>query len=260
MRSRLTLLAMITAPVAVPAQAEPVTERQAAEAAEPCRAGPPEPVSSPVLRPDSTAVCAYDVKDMYRRLGQMISTPDARMSVESATRVFGLPPMEASHDSTRQASYTTVVSGAGGWKLRLWLRESAYPLDQKLTPAFVPGVRPSRLVDVDRLDVRYDITITLPDGADTPDHCMTAADAAALALAGGRKDDTVRASLMVSHLGPGSPTYVGKDGQRFSVSLRQQAGRLPTEAEMKANCVISALFMQPPKKAAEIVPARPLQH
>lgn len=236
----LLLAAIMAAASAMPAQA--------IEPADACQPAPPEPSGSPALRPNSTAVCSYDVKEMYRRLGQIISTPDEQISVEAATVVFGLPPMDSSYDSARQASYTTVMTGVGGWKLRLWLRESAYPLDGT-PPAFTRGPRqPHRLVGIDQLDVRYDITITLPEGQDTPGTCMTAAEAAALALSSGRTDDTARSAMMVTHMGPGSPSYVSKDGQRFSVSLRRQAGRLPTEAEMKTNCVVSAVFMQPPKK------------
>lgn len=267
MTLHLLLLAAAAATNAAPAPAEPARQAPPGAAVAPCRAGPPEPTTFSTLRDNQTAVCAYDVNDLYRRLGAIISSPDAQISMESAARVFGLPPMESSYDSSRQASYTTILYGADGWKLRLWLRESAYPLDETLPPAFTPGVRPTRLADIDTLDVRYDITITLPAGADTPERCMTAADAAALALAGGWTDDTVRSAMMVTDFGQGSPSYLGKDGQHFAVFLRKQAGTLPTEAEMKGECVTRALFMQPPKKlekqdgpASDLAPLRPAHH
>lgn len=235
----LFLLAMMATGIAAPAQA--ITP------AEPCQPGPPEPSSSSNLRPHSTAICDYDLQEMYGRLESVISAPNAQLSAESVTSVFGLPPMTTGYDDARQASYTTVITGKDGWKMRLWVRESAYPLVDTLPPAFVPGVRPTRLVDIDKLDVRYDITITLPDGANEPGRCMTAADAAVLALASGRKDDTVRSSVEVTDFGPATPTFVGANGQRFSVSLSRQASTMPTEAEMKADCVTRVLFMQPPK-------------
>lgn len=240
MKLRLFLLAMAATGISAPALAT--------MPAEPCEAGPPGPATSLPRRPYSTAICTYDLKELYGRLGMIISEPNAQLSVASAISVFGLPLMDTDSDNAREASYTVLVSGKGGWQMELLLSESAFPLYDTLPPVFVPGARPERLVPIETLDVRYHITITLPDEAGTPDHCMTAADAAALAIASGRRDDTLRTGLQVTDLGPGSPTFLGANDQRFSLFLGRQAGRLPTSAEMKTNCVTRAFFMQPPQK------------
>jgi hypothetical protein len=210
-----------------------------------CHRGSDEATTSPSLRPTRTAICPYDVKDMYRRLAEIISRQNVQISVTDATGRFGLPGMRTDFDDNRQASYSMLVSGKGGWKMRLWVRESAFPLNDTRQPAFTPGERPKRLFNVDQLDMRYDIRITLPEDMDAPGQCLTVANAAEMARATGWEDHSLQAMMSVTDGGPGEPTYV-RAGVTIVMGLKQQAGRLATKAEMAASCVTDMIVMQPP--------------
>jgi hypothetical protein len=182
---------------------------------------------------------------MYQRLAEIISRQNVQISVTDATGRFGLPGMRSDFDDKRQASYTMAVSGEGGWKMRLWVRESAFPLNDERHPAFTPGERPKRLFAIDQLDMRYDISITLPEGADTPDQCLTVAKAAKTALATGWEDQSLRSMASVTDGGPGDPTYV-RAGVTIVMRVKQQTGSLATKAEMEASCVTDMIVMQLP--------------
>lgn len=145
-----------------PASARP---RRAAPAPAACRAGPPvdenPPGAAPLLRPTPTAVCVYDLTALYRRLMPLFTARPTNWSVEYVERLLGMPPMHTSYDSARIATYSAILSGAGGWELRVWVRDAYYPLDAR-PPRFVPGPRPRLLARRRAATVKINLMLDQP--------------------------------------------------------------------------------------------------
>jgi hypothetical protein len=172
-----------------------------------CRPGPAETSRFESLRASPTAICPYDLGVLYRRLGELLDNSRGRgFNVEKAPYNFGLPALSTSYDSNRIPNYEIGVSGAGGWEMQLSVKEAKYPLDGTAA-SFKPGIYPSRLADVDALDVPYDITLLLPDKAKLSAQCMNVQVAVETLERAGWKDDTVRANPSVADGGHADPTF-----------------------------------------------------
>jgi hypothetical protein len=82
------------------------------------------------------------------------------VSVENVEKAFGIPQMTTTHDSERIADYGMKVSGNGGWKAVIWVRESDYLGD--IGPArFKPGLRPQRLYRLDDPDSKVNLLVDI---------------------------------------------------------------------------------------------------
>lgn len=211
-----------------------------------CRPGEPEPSTSPSLRSTSTARCPYDLDGLYQRVERVLTRPQGRnYSVTSAALTFGLPTLTSAYDSDRSASYRAEVTGEGGWAMRLSVEEAAYPLDGQ-PAAFVPGPRPQRLMELNKLSVRYDIDITLPEGVTSPDQCLTVAGAVTVLEANGWTDATALANLSVMDGNYASPTFKAAQGGTEIILQMPGLGRLATDADKAAHCLTGITVMQPP--------------
>lgn len=233
--------------VATPAfaKSEPVSVKRLT----PCRSGAPEPATSLNLRATPTARCPYDLDNLYQRIGNLLQKGPRSYNATSAALTFGLRAMIAQYDSDRSASYQMRMDGEGGWSMLLWVRESAYPLDGKPS-AFAPGVQPRRLIEINALDIRYDITIMLPAGT-APGRCLTVADAAAELTHAGWTDATSLAGLSVRDGGVADPTFKAAKGGTTIILAMQGRGHVATQAERAAQCVTDITVIQPPLRSAQ---------
>lgn len=228
---------------AAPAKAQPALSRERLTL---CRTGPAEPSRPAQLRDRPTAICPYDLKRLYQRISELLGNREGRgFSVEKARYSFGLPALSTYYDSDRDAAYGMGVSGAGGWLMHLTVNEAQYPLDGK--PAvFDPGIYPRRLVEVDALDVRYDITLILPDGAKTVGQCMSVQDAVETLERAGWKDDTGLATMSVRDGGYADPTFRAPRGGSSIVLKMEGVGHVATGDERVSHCLLGLTVMQPP--------------
>lgn len=136
-----------------------------------CVEGPSHPVNTGLrnaapLRPQRTAVCPYDFDEMVDRLTKLSIDKHSPDTVENVEEAFGMPQMTTSYDDPRIADYTTILSGQGGWKLLVWVREAFFPLN-KGPDEFVPGLRPKRLSSVDNAKLIVNLNVLGPNGADS---------------------------------------------------------------------------------------------
>jgi hypothetical protein len=137
-----------------------------------CVEGAPNPVdpqlarlSNVELRPTRTAQCPYGFDELLHRITALIADKNAIDSVETIEKVFSIPAMTTSVDDPRMASYMMVLSGKGGWRLLVWVREGFYPLNAG--PArFVPGLRPKRLGKVE--DAQLSVNLSVLGNSPTP--------------------------------------------------------------------------------------------
>ncbi len=170
------------------------------------------------IRPTRTAVCPYDFDALNARIRQLITTEHAPYSVETVETVFGIPQMTTDYDSNRTASYMAQLSGKGGWKLTVWVRESFYPLD-KGSPAFVPGLRPRRLRHVKDADLRIDLTILGSSPTLGSIECSAVSPIVDEALQAGWKD--IRMKFPPPTDGGAMDMMLGKGDKAFSVHGRR---------------------------------------
>jgi hypothetical protein len=234
------LTACTFAPTAVLAQTAPTPVVRLTE----CRPGAPEAATSSQLRATPTARCGYDLAALYRRLGRVLAHADGRgFNATSAALTFGVPAMTTQHDSDHAASYQVLMDGKGGWTMRLWVREMAYPFDGK-PPAFTPGRHPQRLMEIDALNVRYDISIAPPPGT-VPGHCLTVANARAILKRAGWADTTTLANLSGRGGGVASPTFKSTRGSTTILRMPSY-DHIATETEQAAECVTEVTIMQSP--------------
>jgi len=126
-----------------------------------CVEGAPEPVDphyANEIRPTRTAICAYDFNELVARITKLSFDKHDPDSVETAEKAFAMPPMTTSYDDPHRANYSMLLSGKGGWKLSVWVRESFYP-PGKGRPGFVTGLRPKRLFKMKDADLRIDLAV-----------------------------------------------------------------------------------------------------
>lgn len=228
---------------------EPASARQrrATPAPTACRAGPPVDENAPGattrLRPTATAVCAYDLAALYRRLTPLFTAPPTLWSVEYVERLFGMPPMRTAYDDSRIADYGVILRGTGGWELRVGVREAYYPLDAR-PPRFVPGLRPRRLARLDGATVMIDLFLSRPSGVvPGASGCLGVAAALAGAARAGWRD---RSMEMVIMDGP-APLYpfFGRGRRSFQLAF-PMAGFDATPSEMEGACAANMSFDQEP--------------
>jgi hypothetical protein len=246
MATRLALLCLLALGLcSAPASAR---LRRAAPAPAACRAGPPvdenQPGATPRFRLTPTAVCAYDLAGLYRRLMPLFTAPPTAWSVDYVERLFGMPPMRSSYDDTRIADYAAILRGAGGWELRIWVRDAYYPLDAR-PPRFVPGPRPRRLARRDDATVMIDLFLSEPRGTvPGAGGCLSVAAALAGAFRAGWRD---RSNEIVILDGP-APRYpaFGRGRRSFQLTF-PMAGLSSTQAELEATCAADMSFTQEPR-------------
>ena len=213
-----------------------------------CRPGPSVPSQFPDLRPGRTAQCPYAANDLAQRIANLLQRGLGEgFNVVSVYSAFGLPAMTTSYDSPRIAAYAMTATGGDGWKIHLTVNEAAYPLDDALPAAFVPGENPTRLAPLEAFDVDASIAIFPKEGAAGPDGCITAAWLGAFATAAGWKDQTAMSAMFVTDAGPGYPRYAGPAGRLLTFLLNRQEGQVPSKHDMETSCVTSVRISIPPK-------------
>jgi hypothetical protein len=226
----------------------PALQRRSAPAPAACRAGPPVdenmPGATALLRPTATAVCAYDLAALFRRLTPLFTAPATVWSVEYVERLFGMPPMRTAYDDARIADYGVILTGAGGWELRVAVREAHYPLDAR-PPRFVPGPRPRRLARLDDATVMIDLFLSQPRGiVPGASGCLSVAAALAGAARTGWQDRSME-MMIVDGPAPRYP-YFGRGRRSFQLTF-PMAGFDVTQSEMEATCAANMTFNQEPR-------------
>ena len=238
------LLPIASASLSAPADARP----RSAPAPQLCRPGPEVDENSPGairLRLTRTASCPYDLAALYRRIRRLFTAAPDSLRVETIEHLFGLPAMRTAYDSERIADYTTILRGAGGWELRIWVREAYYPLDRRRRPRFVPGPRPRRLGDIRDATVMIGFLLTAPRNP-TPgaSGCLSVAAALAIAARAGWQDRSLDYDV-VDGPAPRYP-YFRRGRTRFGVRFPIR-GLSPEPDEMAAACVTELDFDQEPR-------------
>jgi hypothetical protein len=179
-----------------------------------CTEGPAQPAAFATMRPNRTAECPYGFDELVQRITRLslTSLPD---SVETVERAFGLPEMTTSDDDPRGASYMMILSGKGGWKLLVWVRESFYPLD-KGPPAFVPGLRPKRLHNVEDADLRVDLDVLGSSPGSAPGQCVPVSPFLDAIVASGWQDIEMQYAPTTDG-GPSFPIF-GHESKRVTIT------------------------------------------
>jgi hypothetical protein len=136
-----------------------------------CIEGPSQPAAFPTLRPHRTAICSYDFDQLVARILLLSINTSQPDSVENVERAFDLPQMTTSYDSPRIASYSMILSGRDGWRLRLDVREGFYPTDKGPT-AFEPGLRPKRLYSVEKAKLWVGMIMLEASPGPAPVQCL----------------------------------------------------------------------------------------
>lgn len=191
------------------------SELMTADQSPQCSEGPshPQPPEFSSLRPDRTAECPYSFDELVARITRLSINTALPYSVETVEKAFSIPPMTTSNDSARQSSYMMTLSGKGGWRLALWVRESFFPLD-KGPAAFEPGLRPKRLRKLEEADLRVDLDLLSPVGSDAGP-CVPVSAFLHAILAAGWQD------IQGQYLPPtdgGTPTPIfGQGAKRVSI-------------------------------------------
>jgi len=206
----------------------------------------------PDLRPESTALCPYGVGELYQRLTRLLDTSRPRGAGEAAA-ILGLPAMPTQFDGKRQARYVTKASGDAGWEMRLWVRESAFPLSEDMPAAFSypPSAEqshiPTRLFDWDDLDLRYDIAIKVPRNDEAARRCLTVRQAVEHLHATGWRESWV--SLILGGGGHVEPYYTAPDGRKLF--LKMMLPYRASEEDMRTTCIKVLTLMLPPRATRE---------
>ena len=193
-----------------------------------CRSGPPEPVPHffDAVRPTPTALCDYGLDEVRRRIGRLfIPSKSSKLRVEEIERLFDLPEMTTAYDDPREAEFMMKVSGLGGWKLTVHVREGFFPTNHG-PPRFVPGPRPGRLDRFENAVSLVSFDLSSPRQDSEKPICPIDPFVAA-ALSSGWIDITN--TVIVTDGGIPSPTFKGPDSVTVMI---EQSSTVPCSSRL----------------------------
>ncbi|TWB42576.1 hypothetical protein FBZ90_106176 [Nitrospirillum pindoramense] len=127
-----------------------------------CQHRGPDPEGNyPGLRPTETWWCPYGEAEARAKIVRFFDTKHQSLRIEDVKRDFRVSDAQTSFDDARQANYSILLSGNGGWRMYVWIRESFFPLNSGLAK-FVPGRHPKRLDAFENSSRRIDISFKIP--------------------------------------------------------------------------------------------------
>ena len=177
---------------------------------------PNPPGTGPELRATPTYWCTYGAEGARQRFSAFFDTSKGLEAEEVAT-ALGLPKLPSAFDDPRIASYSAIVTGAGGWRYFLSVDERSYPLHSG-PPRFIHGLIPKRLGGQGKSRKELEISFTIPRVENRSERecniIYSYYDAAGMS---GWTYDSHPSFASEGH--QADPVMIGPNGRTFSVSL-----------------------------------------